>query len=140
SKMHQANISYDNLRSRLTLGVREAVESSASNAERIVLAQKQIEDAREPYKLSKSRLDNSVPASSPSEVLLAPGTLAPAQASYRNPERDIAKHNTLLLLRTGIAPTSATENGPAPGGPARAILVIPSTSAPESAPKKLDIF
>ncbi len=103
SKIQQAHISYDNLRYRLTLGVQEAVESSASNAEKIQFAQKQIDDAREAHKLSETRL-KEIAGTTPSEVLRAIGVLTSAQLGYLNALRDYDKAQIRLLILTGKGP------------------------------------
>ena len=65
-KVQQAHLSYQYLQSRLALGVQEAHEESASTREQMELGKKQIDSAREAYKLSDYRLENQVPGSSTS--------------------------------------------------------------------------
>jgi outer membrane protein TolC len=100
SKITQAHLSYQNLRSRLTLGVQEAVETSASGAERMTLAQSEIDESRKAYKLSEERLTN-IMGTAPSEVLLAARAQAGAQLSYLNALRDFDKAQIRLLILTG---------------------------------------
>jgi outer membrane protein TolC len=100
SKIAQAHLGYQNLRSRLTLGVQEAVETSASGAERMTLAENEIDMSRDAYKKSEERLTN-IMGTAPSEVLLAARALAGAQLGYLNALRDFDKAQIRLLILTG---------------------------------------
>jgi outer membrane protein TolC len=101
SKLSQAQLSYQDLRGRLALGVQEAREASLSSAEQIHLAEQQIDHARASYKLSNVRLTENIKGSSPSEVLLSIRSLGAAQANYLEAVRDLDKAQLRLMVLLG---------------------------------------
>jgi outer membrane protein TolC len=103
AKVAQAHLSYDDLRGKLTMGVREAREASLSSAEDLPLARQQIDRAREAYKLSQFRLTEHIGNSSPSEVLLSIRALAAAQLNYLEAIRDYDKAQLRLMVLLGGA-------------------------------------
>lgn len=102
SKMHQANLGYQNLRSKLALGVQEAWESNTSNNDQLQIAQEEIKQSQETYKLSKYRWNQRLKGSSPSEVLLAIRTYSAAQLAYLNAVRGYDKAQIRLWVLTGM--------------------------------------
>jgi outer membrane protein TolC len=103
SKLAQAQLGYQDLRGRLTMGVQEARESSLSSADQQRLAEEQIGHARAAYKLSQSRLNENIKGSSASEVLLAVRTLSAAQLNYLAAIRDHDKAQLRLMVLLGGA-------------------------------------
>jgi outer membrane protein TolC len=106
SKLAQAHLGYDDLRGRLTLGVREARESTLSNLDQLRLAEEQIERAREAYKRSQFRLTQNIKGNSPSEVLLSIRSLGVAQLNYLSAVRDFDKAQLRLMVLLGGADAS----------------------------------
>jgi len=105
SKMQQAQLGYQDLRARLTLGVQEAREASASGRDQSGSGEAQIKDARETYRLSRERFVNLIPlkkGASPSEVLMSIGALGRAQFNYINALRDHDKAQLRLFILTGL--------------------------------------
>jgi outer membrane protein TolC len=102
-KMHQAHLSYQDLRAKLTLGVQEAREASVSTHEQLRLCEEQIRQAREANRLSLLRftqppLKQRAP---PSEVMLSIKALAGAQLNYLTAIRDHDKAQVRLLVLLG---------------------------------------
>lgn len=69
SKLQQAQISYQDIRGKLALGVRESHEAILTGREQIQLLEEQLRHAREVHKLSNERLAHGIPGSSITEVL-----------------------------------------------------------------------
>jgi outer membrane protein TolC len=101
SKIQQARLGHQDLRAKLTLGVREALEASRSNKDQMRLATLQIRDAEEAYALSRSRLKENIKGRSPSEVLMAIRTLAGARLGYLQALRDFDKAQLRLFVLVG---------------------------------------
>jgi outer membrane protein TolC len=99
----QTHLTYQDLRARLGLGVREALEELRSSQEQLGLATRHIERAEESYKLSDQRLRENIKGRSPSEVLLAARTLFAARLSYLHALRDYDKAQLRLFVLTGKA-------------------------------------
>ncbi len=97
----QAQLSYADLRGKLTLGVREARESILSSREQMRLAAQQLQQARSALELSDLRKREQIPGSSFSEVLLAQRAVAQAQANYLAVVRDHDKAQLRLMALTG---------------------------------------
>jgi outer membrane protein TolC len=109
SKMQQAQLGYQDLRGKLTLGVQEAREASVSGRDQAAIGETQIKDAREAYRLSRERFVNLIPlkkGGSPSEVLLSIGALGRAQFNYLNALRDHDKAQLRLFILTGQLDTN----------------------------------
>ena len=99
SKMHQVELTYQDLRGKLALGVQEAQEAIRSGREQMALAEKQVERAREAYRLSSERLKANVGA--PGEVLQAIRGLEAAQLNKLQVVRDYDKAQLRLMLLLG---------------------------------------
>jgi outer membrane protein TolC len=99
AQAQQAYLSYEDLRGRLTAGVREAREASLSGREQMAFAEGQIRQARRAHELALERLRNMVTRSN-AEVLLALQALAQARLNYLNVVRayDRAQLQLLILL------------------------------------------
>jgi outer membrane protein TolC len=105
SKLAQAQLGYQDLRGRLTMGVQEARESSLSSSEQRRLAEEQIGHARSAYKISENRLTVLVGPNkaSISEVLMAVRVLGGAQLNYLSAVRDFNKAQLRLMVLLGGA-------------------------------------
>jgi outer membrane protein TolC len=113
SKMMQAQLGFQELRGKLTFGVREALEASHSGNEQKKLGVSQVDQSLEAYRKSVKRFDlfklrkfNPVP---PSEVLMSLGTLAGAEANLIHAVRDHDKAQLRLFVLTGQVDRYATK-------------------------------
>ncbi len=102
AKIQQAHLSYQDLRSKLTMGVHEAYEATQSGHDRMGLGEQQIRYADRAYDQSKSRLENKVKGYSYSEVLLAIRSLGGAQLTYLTAVRDQGKAQLRLMVLLGL--------------------------------------
>jgi outer membrane protein TolC len=100
-KIEQAHLGYQDLRGKLTLGVREAAEAHRSGQEQMTLAARQIQHAEEALRLSDMRLRENIKGRTPSEVLLAIRALVGARISYLHAVRDFDKAQLRLFVLTG---------------------------------------
>ncbi len=107
TKTQQLHLGYQELRAKLTMGVCEAREAILSNLEQVHLGKKQIHYAQEVYDLSDYRLRNNIRGRTPSEVLMAIGSLARAQFRYLEALGDHDKAQTRLFVLLGAADESA---------------------------------
>jgi outer membrane protein TolC len=103
--IQQVQLSYEDLRMKLTLGVQEARESILSGTERVRLAEKHITHSEESYRLSDQRLKQNIKGRSSSEVLLALRSLGGAQLEYLQAVRDLNKAQ--LRLYTLVGPVTS---------------------------------
>jgi outer membrane protein TolC len=101
ANIEQVHLSYQDLRSKLTLGVQEARDAIHSGKEQVELAQKHIAYAEESYKLSSARLRENIKGRSTSEVLLAMRSLGGARLEYLQAVRDLDKANLRLFILVG---------------------------------------
>jgi outer membrane protein TolC len=101
SKIQQAQLTYQDLRGKLTAGVQEAREASLSGEDQVRFSRVQIEHAQKAYERSNYRLINNIKGRSPSEVLLAIRALGGAQLNYLNAVRDHDKAQLRLLALLG---------------------------------------
>ena len=101
SLQQQAQLTYCDLRGKLTLGVQEAREVDPQRREQLRHAETQIEQARAALDLSEVRLREAIPGSTFSEVLLGARALAGARASYLSILRDYDKAQLRLMILTG---------------------------------------
>jgi outer membrane protein TolC len=110
SALAQAQLTYTDLKGKLTLAVQEARESILSGREQIRLAEQQITQARTALDLSDVRLREGIQGASYGEVLLAQRAVAAARANYLSVLRDYDKAQLRLMILTGCS---------CPCGPAR---------------------
>ena len=103
SGRRQAQLSYDDLRGKLTLGVREAREAILSGRKQIEEGSRQIQEASEAYRLSDLRLKQNAPGSSAAEVTQALRGLEEAHFNYINAVAAYNKAEIRLLLLLGPA-------------------------------------
>jgi outer membrane protein TolC len=116
AKTEQAHLAFQDLRGKLTAGVKEAREAIVGGQEQIHLAQEQVNEARRVHDLSEKRVQNLVQGSSYSEVLLSLVSVAGAQASYLNAVRDYDQAQIRLLILLGTA-AGRPANGDCPNLP-----------------------
>jgi outer membrane protein TolC len=100
SQISQVRLTYQELRARLTLGVREARETILSGAEQLRLSDEQIQQARRGRELTQTRLDQLLGGTF-SDVLSAARSLAQAQGNRVSLLRDYDKAQLRLLLLLG---------------------------------------
>jgi outer membrane protein TolC len=99
----QAQLTYVDLKGKLTLAVQEARESILNGREQIRLAEDQIRQASTARDLSDVRLREGIQGSSFSEVLLSQRAVALARANYLSVLRDYDKAQLRLMVLTGSA-------------------------------------
>jgi outer membrane protein TolC len=110
-----AALAYEDLRGKLTAGVRQAQESAQSAHEQFGLASGQIAAARRALGLSRQRRQSHV-TQGHTEELIARRAVLLAQLNYVNAVRafDKAQLQLLILLGAGGAPASASPVPPPP--------------------------
>ena len=111
SKRRQVELTYDDLRGKLTLGVREAREAILSGREQIDKASEQVRRASESYRLSDLRLKQNAPGATVAEVVQSLRGLELAHFNYITSVSAYNKAQVRLLLLLGPAACQA-----APGG------------------------
>ncbi len=103
SRLQQAQLSYKDLRGKLALSVEEARTAILSGKEQIKLGEEQIQHASRTLELTNTRLVETVPGSSTTEVLQSMRGLEIAHSNYL---QAIAAHNKAeirLMLLLGPA-------------------------------------
>jgi len=104
SKKMQAQLGFQELNAKLTLGVREAVEASRSGNEQRKLGIAQVKNSLEAYKFSnlrwKSKVKAPIPAS-PGEVLMRLRAVGGAELNLINAIREHDKAQLRLFVLTG---------------------------------------
>lgn len=101
SLQQQAQLSYCDLRGKLTLGVQEAQEAIISGRDQLKHAEAQIDQAKSAMELSEVRLREAIPGATFSEVLLAQRALAGARANGISILREYDKAQLRLMVLTG---------------------------------------
>jgi outer membrane protein TolC len=116
AKTEQAQLAYQDLKAKLTVGVRETRDEILSGREAMRLGQEQITQTRQAYRLSDQRLTSHIEGSTFTEVLLSLQSLNAAQFLYLDALRSYDKAQIRLLLLLGkAAPHPAVKsNCPAP--------------------------
>jgi outer membrane protein TolC len=103
SRIAQLHLTYQDVRAKLTAGVREAQDASLSGREEIRLAHEAVRHANEGYKLSDKRLKDNVPGSTTAEVM---GYIRGLQSAYLNYVSVVSAYDKAqlrLLVLTGAA-------------------------------------
>jgi outer membrane protein TolC len=103
SKLNQVNLTYDDLKAKLTLGVREARSAILAGQQQVVSGGEMVRHASEMYRLSNLRLTENAPGSSTNEVLQAIRGLEQAHAIYLQAIREYNKAQIRLTLLLGPA-------------------------------------
>jgi len=111
AKADQPHWAFEDLRGKLTAGVREAREAIVKGSEQIHLAEEGINDARESHELSDKRLSNNVPGSSAREVLLSLQSLSQSEIAYLNAIRAYDKAQLRLMILVGSPSGRTTRDG-----------------------------
>lgn len=101
ANIQQVQLSYQDLRAKLTLGVQEARDAIHSGREQTRLAEQHIRFAEESFKLSDQRLKQNIKGRSSSEVLLALRTLGGAKLEYIQAVRDLNRAQLRLFILVG---------------------------------------
>jgi outer membrane protein TolC len=112
AKIQQAQLTYDDLRGKLTAGVQEARESSLAGRDQINLGAAQVRDARQAYELGHERLALNPQPTSYSELLLAIEALARAQQNYLGAVNAYDKAQLRLMLLLGPAACKGVDGHP----------------------------
>ena len=121
SKLQQVNLTLDDTRGRLTLGVREAYDAILSGREQIGYLTEEVRHARENYRLANLRLTQGVMGSSHAEVAQAVRSIEAAEFSRLGALSALDKAQVRLLLLVG-------PNG-GPGGGACPVTPAPHVAA-----------
>jgi outer membrane protein TolC len=103
NRIEQARLTGDDLRGKLTAGVRESRDGSLSGREQIRHSASAIEHAAESYKLSDKRLTDSVPGATAVDVLHAIRGLEAAHYNYLTCVSAYNKSQLRLLVLLGPA-------------------------------------
>jgi outer membrane protein TolC len=101
SQLYQTQISYQDLRSKLSAAVQEARNAILSGQEQVRLAAEQVRLAGEAYALSDQRLNDRVPDSSLTEVQQALRALELAQITYWTSVSAYDKAQVRMLVLLG---------------------------------------
>jgi outer membrane protein TolC len=105
ARTEEVNLTYQDLRAKLTSGVKEAWEIVARGKEALRLAEEAVSEAKRAEKLSEDRLNARVPGVTYSEILQGQQMTATARASYLSVLRDYNQAQLRLFLLTGsLAP------------------------------------
>jgi outer membrane protein TolC len=99
--IRQVQLTYEDLRLKLTLGVKEARDSILGGVEKVALAENHIKYAEESYKQSDQRLKQNSKGRSTSEVLFALRSLGGARLEYLQSVRDLNKAQLRLYTLVG---------------------------------------
>jgi outer membrane protein TolC len=113
ANIQQVNLSAQDLRAKLTLGVQEACDAIHSGLEQVELAERHIRYAEESYKLSDQRFKNPIKGRSSSEVLLALRSLGGARLEYLQAVRDLNRAQLRLFVLVGALEAEPTDEAAA---------------------------
>jgi outer membrane protein TolC len=100
--IQQVQLSFQDLRLKLTLGVQESRDAILGCTDQMRLAERHIKFAEEAYRQSDQRLKQNIKGRSPSEVLLALRSLGGARLEYLQAVRDLDKAHLRLHALVGI--------------------------------------
>jgi outer membrane protein TolC len=101
ARYNQAQLSYQDLRGKLSAGVEEAQSAILSGQQQLRQGEEQIKQAKEAVRLSMERYKEIAQGRSPSDPLLAIRSQTGAQLSYLGAIRDFDKAQIRLLILTG---------------------------------------
>jgi outer membrane protein TolC len=127
SRSQQAQLGYQELRSRLAMGVQEGLSTSASRREEIKFGEAQIKHHEEVYELSRYRFNENVKGATPSEVLGAIRALAEARYKYLDAIREHNQAQLRLFVMTGRVEPAMADCGP---GQPRIVIAEPEIAPP----------
>jgi outer membrane protein TolC len=101
SKLQQTNLTIDDTRGRLTLGVREAYDAILSGREQVGYLTVGVRHARETYRLANLRLTEGVMGASQAEVALSIRGIEAAEFNRLGALSALDKAQVRLLLLVG---------------------------------------
>ena len=110
ARMQQAQLTYHDLRAKLTLGVEEARAASLSGRNEVHLVDEAVHHADEGFKLSRKRLQENIPGSTTTEVLQYIRGLQIAYAGYINAVSSYDKAQLRLMVLTGCGDQLAPQS------------------------------
>ncbi len=116
SRIQQVQLTYQDVRAKLTLGVQEAREASLSGRDEVRLTAEAVQHARDGYQLSRQRLKGNVLGSTTTEVVQFIRGLQTAYLNYLMTVNAYDKAQLRLLVLTGAAAGKAAPGG-SPGKP-----------------------
>jgi outer membrane protein TolC len=112
SRIQQAQLTYDDLRARLTTGVREAKLAVNAGKEQVPVTWQQLRHAQKTYELSNRRLLDRIEGATTAEVLAAIRALELAHLNSLNVIRSYNKAQVRLLVLTGAIAGNAGRECP----------------------------
>jgi outer membrane protein TolC len=112
ARYNQAQLSYQDLRGKLSAGVEEAQSATVSGQQQMQKAEEQIRESKAAVRLSMERYKEIAQRRSPTDPLLAIRTQMGAQLGYLAAIRDYDKAQLRLLILTGQV--SGTPDGHCP--------------------------
>lgn len=101
TKLNQVQLTYQDLRGKLTAGVQEAREAILSGQEQIQWTERQVQHSDEAYQLSSGRLKDNVPGSGATEVMQTIHALEAAHLGYLSSVSNYDKAQIRLMLLLG---------------------------------------
>ena len=101
SNIEQVQLSVQELRAKLTLGVQEARDAIHSGLEQVTLADKHIRYAEESHKLSDTRFREGIKGRSATEVLVALRSLGGARLEFIQAVRELNRAQLRLFILVG---------------------------------------
>jgi outer membrane protein TolC len=101
ARVSQAQLTYHDLRAKLTLGVREARETALSGLQQLKLSEEQVRSAEESYRLSEQRFQQNIKGRSISEVLLSLRVWNGARLEAVQAVRELNKAQLRLFVLAG---------------------------------------
>ncbi len=110
-KLNQVQLSYKELRLKLSAGVQEARDSIISGKQQIQLCSKQIQHAAETYRLNNLRLEQNSPSATVTDALQSIRGLEAAHANYVASINIYNRSQVRLMLLLG--PNNAVGDEPA---------------------------
>jgi hypothetical protein len=116
SKLQQTNLTLDDTRGRLTLGVREAYAAILSGREQVGYLTEEVRHARETYRLANLRLEQGVMGATQAEVAQAVRGIEAAEFTRLQALSALDKAQVRLLLLIG--PNRGPGGGACPAAPA----------------------
>jgi len=103
AKIHQAHLSYQELRNKLAAGVLSSQGTIINGRDQIKYSEQEVKDATRAYDLSYVRLQELEAATPYTEALLAIQSLARAQSNYVGAIREYDKAELQLMILLGPA-------------------------------------
>jgi outer membrane protein TolC len=136
SRLKQVRLSYEDLRGKLTAGVRQSYAVISAGREQLPLLEQTIDLAREAFTLTRSRFTEHLSDTNATQVSMTLDSLEDAHRSYVETTNNYNKAQLQLLLLLGY-PACPTD-GVTDRGPIKARLPVASTEGParDTTPEK----